>query len=121
MAASVRQFPKSPTPAPPKPDATPVIPAEAGISVGQSARPAPLATGTARADATRCSPRRRRSAHKPGASFAILGADHHPDAALLVPVFAATGRDLATGTLSAEGMPGQVKLVPFGQRAPLNP
>jgi dipeptidyl aminopeptidase/acylaminoacyl peptidase len=61
------------------------------------------------------------AAHKPGASFVILGADHHPDAALLVPVFAAIGRDLTTGALSAEGMPGQVKLVPFGQRAPLNP
>jgi dipeptidyl aminopeptidase/acylaminoacyl peptidase len=61
------------------------------------------------------------AAHKPGASFVILGADHHPDAALLVPVFAAIGRDLTTGALSADGMPGQVKLVPFGQRAPVNP
>jgi len=61
------------------------------------------------------------AAGKRGASFVIVGADHHPDGALLVPIFAAIGAELATGKLSAAGLPASIRLVPFGQTRPLDP
>lgn len=60
------------------------------------------------------------AAGRRGASFVIVGADHRPDAALLLPIFATIGKTLSGGSLSAASLPDTVRLVPFGQRKPLD-
>jgi len=61
------------------------------------------------------------AARKDGASFVILGADHHPSGDVLAAIFAAIARRLAGDGDAATGLPAAVKLVPFGQTAPINP
>ena len=60
-------------------------------------------------------------AGKTGASFVIVGAPHRPSGVLLLPIFEAIEAGLASGTVTAAGLPGEVKLVPFGQSKPVNP
>jgi pimeloyl-ACP methyl ester carboxylesterase len=61
------------------------------------------------------------AAKKTGAGFAIVGAGHKPDAAQILAVAEAIRGWFATGRWSAETLPKEVKLVPFGQDQPLNP
>jgi hypothetical protein len=44
-----------------------------------------------------------------------------PDGKLVVTVFESIGSFLTTGKLTASGRPANVKLIPFGQGAPINP
>lgn len=61
------------------------------------------------------------AARRRGAGFAVVGADHRPDAAAIAAVLRSLAGYLATGTLSAEGLPSTIKIVPFGQSRALNP
>lgn len=61
------------------------------------------------------------AAKKTGAGFAIIGASHRPDAAQVLAIAEAIRRWFAAGKWSAETLPKEVKLVPFGQDNPLNP
>lgn len=61
------------------------------------------------------------AAKKVGAGFAIQGAGHHPDAALILAVAESIRGWFAAGRWSPDTLPREVKLVPFGQDAPLNP
>jgi hypothetical protein len=56
-----------------------------------------------------------------GASFVVVGADHKPDGNAIAAILDKLTAYLATGKLSAEGLPGAIKLVPFGQTRALNP
>lgn len=60
-------------------------------------------------------------AGKDGASFVILGADHHPSGDLLAAIFAVVAGRLAGEDYAAAGLPSSIKLVPFGRSAPINP
>lgn len=61
------------------------------------------------------------AAHRRGATFGVVGAGHKPDGAAMAAILACVGAHLGGKPLSAEGLPGAVKLIPFGQERPLNP
>ncbi|HZF44022.1 MAG TPA: alpha/beta fold hydrolase [Sphingomonadaceae bacterium] len=61
------------------------------------------------------------AAKRTGASFVIMGADHGPPSEALAAVLRVAARDLDAGRPSAEGLPANIKLVPFGQTVSLNP
>jgi uncharacterized protein len=61
------------------------------------------------------------AAHRRGASFVVMGADHKPDGATMAAILGSVGAYLAGAPLSATGLPQAVKLVPFGQTRSLDP
>jgi len=61
------------------------------------------------------------SAQRSGASVVMIGERHRPDAAKLLAAFEAARHWRHNGTWNAASLPRDVKLVPFGQGAPLNP
>jgi fermentation-respiration switch protein FrsA (DUF1100 family) len=60
-------------------------------------------------------------AKKDGASFVILGGDHHPPGEILAAIFRVIATRLAGGGYDPAPLPGEIKLIPFGQSKPLNP
>lgn len=61
------------------------------------------------------------TARRTGASVVLIGEAHRPDAAKLLAAFDAAQGWRATGMWDAARLPRDVKLIPFGQGAPLNP
>lgn len=61
------------------------------------------------------------TAKKVGAGFAIQGAGHRPEGTQILAIAEAIRAWSATGHWQAETLPREIKLVPFGQEAPLNP
>lgn len=61
------------------------------------------------------------SAKLSGASFVVLGAPHHLDAAILLLVLSTIEAERASGRLSSERLSETIKLIPFGSSKPLNP
>lgn len=61
------------------------------------------------------------TAQRIGASFVLIGEGHRPNAVKLLAAFDVARNWRATGTWDATPLPRDVKLVPFGQGAPLNP
>lgn len=59
------------------------------------------------------------AAHRAGASFVIVGADHHPDGADILRILETIRDRSPDGVLSPAGLPDRVKIVPFGQTRPL--
>lgn len=55
-----------------------------------------------------------------GASFAILGAGHKPDGAVVAAIADAARVWLDSGRFPLASLPAPVKLIPFGQSKPLN-
>lgn len=60
-------------------------------------------------------------AQRSGASLVMVGESHRPDATKLLAAFDAARTWRNTGKWDATALPREVKLVPFGQGAPLNP
>jgi pimeloyl-ACP methyl ester carboxylesterase len=60
------------------------------------------------------------AAHRRGASFVVMGADHKPDGATMAAILACVAAHLAGAPLSPAGLPEAVKLVPFGQTRSLD-
>ncbi|PSJ38516.1 alpha/beta hydrolase [Allosphingosinicella deserti] len=56
-----------------------------------------------------------------GASFVVIGADHKPAGAQMLAILSAATRILADGQYGADLVPTEIKLVPFGQKQPVNP
>jgi hypothetical protein len=50
-----------------------------------------------------------------------MGADHKPSGAQMLTILTAAGRGLAEGEYRADLVPPEIKLVPFGRKAPVNP
>jgi fermentation-respiration switch protein FrsA (DUF1100 family) len=61
------------------------------------------------------------AAHRRGASFVVMGADHKPDGAAMAAILACVGAYLGGAPFTAKGLPEAVKLVPFGQTRSLDP
>jgi pimeloyl-ACP methyl ester carboxylesterase len=60
-------------------------------------------------------------AHLQGASLVVMGAEHAPSSEKMSAVLRVVRSYLASGELSAAGLPADIKLVPFGKTGPLNP
>lgn len=95
-------------------DAIPALDVPFFLIHGTADDTVPIAQGAALHDAAGAT-------HNSGASFVLMESGHRPDAVLLVPIFATIGHAVAGNALTADGLPASVKLVPFGQRRPLNP
>jgi hypothetical protein len=61
------------------------------------------------------------AAHRQGAAVVLMGADHKPDAALLLAVCEAARAWLKDGRWPVADLPAAAKLLPFGQTRPVNP
>jgi fermentation-respiration switch protein FrsA (DUF1100 family) len=61
------------------------------------------------------------AAHRQGASFVVMGADHKPSGEQMLAILTAAAAALASGSYSADMLPAEIKLIPFGRQAPINP
>jgi len=61
------------------------------------------------------------AARRRGASFVVMGADHKPSGEQILAIITAAASALAAGRYAADLLPAEIKLVPFGQQAPINP
>lgn len=61
------------------------------------------------------------AAKRKGASFVVMGADHKPPADALIAIFDQIARRLSGAGFDPAALPTAIKVIPFGQSAPLNP
>jgi hypothetical protein len=61
------------------------------------------------------------AARRRGASFVIIGADHKPKGEHILAILQTAGSALGSGKYPTASLPKEIKVVPFGQRAPINP
>jgi len=61
------------------------------------------------------------AARKWGALFVVMGADHKPGGEQILAIIQSAAAALANGQHSADLLPLEIKLLPFGQGKPINP